>query len=146
MYDAFVLSSLFRSRSFFLLGSYKDFDDNGVNSTDPRVSPHQRSINPTICPARPRCFDQGRFESERAPTPELRPGPIRHGGDRGLRIIIPVTNVNIVCQREIRRPIKRIKKNRKVSRTVKNDEKKELHTYFFLIAYCRFERVSFARV
>lgn len=32
-------------------------------------SPNHRSINPTICPARPRCFDRARFESERSPPP-----------------------------------------------------------------------------
>lgn len=78
------------------------------------------------------------------PTSELRPGSIRHGDDHGLRIIIPVTNVNIVCQRKIRRPIKKIKKNRKVPRTVKNNEKRNF-IYIFFSHYVLSFRACFFR-
>lgn len=56
---------------------------------------------------------------------------------------MPDTNVDIACQREIRRPIEKIKKDRKIPRTIKNDEnaKRKLDVHF-IVSGC----VSFARV
>lgn len=60
---------------------------------------------------------------------------------------MPDTNVDIACQREIRRPIEKIKKDRKIPRTVKNENaRRKLDAFFHHCAIVVSGRVSFARV